>query len=242
MSSRKAVVRLLFLGIALWGCVSFVRAQQFYNLTADEVRIDSVLPRFSCTLPLPREYADSAYQVHIAYPEFIEMTPADIASYLAITQDSLPEMPVVHTQVVVSRKEGSLEASLVPLAYRDGKYCMLVSFMLQVEARPLARRARQVAGASQPADRYAASSVLAEGRWVKIRVPSTGIYELSDALLRKAAGALVPEKGCGQIHQPGKHRVLRDGVQPVPDALGQRALGRAHEPPADRRAEKHHGK
>ena len=36
MSSRKAVVRLLFLGIALWGCVSFVRAQQFYNLTAEQ--------------------------------------------------------------------------------------------------------------------------------------------------------------------------------------------------------------
>ncbi len=186
MSSRKAVVRLFFLGIALWGCVSFARAQQFYNLTADEVRIDSVLPRFSCSLPLPRQYADSAYQVRIAYPEFIEMTPADIASYLALTRDTLPEMPEVHTQVVVSRKEGSLEASFVPLAYRDGKYCMLVSFMLQVEARPLGRRALQVAGATSPAERYAASSVLAEGRWVKIRVPSTGIYELSDALLRKA--------------------------------------------------------
>lgn len=186
MSNSKVVCRLLLLGIALWVSVLSIRAQQFFNLTADEVRIDTVLPRFSCALPLPEQYADSVYHVSIAYPEFIEMTSSDIQRYLAITTDSLPEMPVVESQLVVSRKKGSLEVSLVPLAYRQGKYCMLVSFMLKVEAVPRSHRARQVDGDTAPADRYAANSVLASGRWVKIRVPSSGIYEISDALVRKA--------------------------------------------------------
>ena len=185
MLNRIVSLRLHLLGIALWFCLAS-HAQQFYNLTADEVRIDTVLPRFSCSLPLPKQYDDSLYRVSIAYPEFIDMTPSDIQRYLAITHEPLPEMPEVETNVVVSRKQGSLEASLMPLAYRDGKYCMLVSFMLKVEAVPRPMQAPQAAHATAPADRYVAHSVLAEGRWVKIRVPSTGIYEISDALLRKA--------------------------------------------------------
>jgi len=186
MSNNKVVYRLFLLGIVLLASVSPIRAQRFFNLTADEVRIDSVLPRFSCSLPLPQHYADSVYRVSIAYPEFIEMTPNDIQRYQSITADTLPEMPVVETQVVVSRKQGSLEATLVPLAYRQGKYCMLVSFMLQVEAEPRPMRAPRAGRATAPADRYAANSVLESGRWVKIRVPSTGVYEVSDALISKA--------------------------------------------------------
>lgn len=96
--------------------------QRFFNLTADEVRIDSVLPVFSHSFPLSGNYADSTYTAIILYPEYIQMGDADIRRYQQITDRELPAMPNVKTQVVVERKRGALEVFFVPLVNRDGKY------------------------------------------------------------------------------------------------------------------------
>ena len=68
-------------------------AQQFFNLTAEEVRVDTLLPRFTYSQELGSDYADSVYTVSIDYPEFIDMSPADVKRYHAITGDTLPELP-----------------------------------------------------------------------------------------------------------------------------------------------------
>jgi len=168
------------------GSVLTAGAQRFYNLTADEVRIDSVVPRFACTIPLGDAYADSTYTVGILYPEFMEMTPYSVQRLRQLTTDSLPEMPLPETHVVVERKRGSLEVTFVPFVCREGKYQMLVSFMLSVEAQPIAHNGARRAPAASAADRYAANSVLATGRWAKIRVPASGVYQLTEALVRQA--------------------------------------------------------
>ena len=153
--------------------------QRFFNLTAEEVRIDSVLPVFAHSFPLGDNYADSTYKVSIVYPEFIPMSDADIKKYEKITNAELPELPEVKTQVVVERKKGALEVFLVPLVKRDGKCQKLVSFMLKVEGRITnyeGRITKDVRRKVKSADeRYAAHSVLASGRWAKIQVPSTGV-------------------------------------------------------------------
>ena len=113
-----------------------VQAQGFFNLTADEVKIDSLLPVFGHVFPLGPNYADSVYTVSIDYPEFIDMSAADIARYQKITTDSLPSLPVVESFVGVSRRQGSLYVSFVPLVQREGKYQKLVSFKLTVKALP----------------------------------------------------------------------------------------------------------
>ena len=170
-------------------------AQRFYNLTASEVSIGDELPVFKCSLPLTGAYADSTYTVQIAYPEFIDMSQADIAAYKALGDRPLPDMPEPLVQVVTERRRASLETAFCPLVYREGRYRMLVSFMLKTVARPkdTARRAARVQGTgaqadgtATPASRYAASSVLATGRWAKIRVPSTGVYQLTESLVRQA--------------------------------------------------------
>jgi len=167
-------------------CVS--AQKRFFNLTAGEVKIDTVLPRFSYSVPLGDNYSDSTYEVRIKYPEFIDMSKGDILKYRNITQDELPEMPQVETQVVVERKKGKLELSFVPLVNRMGKHQILVSFMIEVTSKPLrhtALKAKSRAGAV-PSPRYAPNSVLAGGRWVKIRVPANGVYQLTNDLVRKA--------------------------------------------------------
>ena len=162
-------------------------AQKFYNLSAEDVEIDSILPRFTCSIPLGEAYQDSTYSISIAYPEFIAMSKTDIAKYNSISGALLPEMPSINQNISISRKKASLEISFCPLVFKENKYQILVSFMLKVEAKPLKRSVRKLqAKKASAASRYVAHSVLSTGNWAKIRVPSTGVYQLTDALIRQA--------------------------------------------------------
>lgn len=62
--------------------------------------------------------------------------------------------------------------------------------------------------AALPVDHYAANSVLAEGRWVKMKVPSTGVHYLSNTLLRRMG-----------FNNPEKVSVYGTGGGMVPEGL-----------------------
>lgn len=168
--------------------------QRFYNLSAADVAIGDRLPQFAISVPLPEHYADSVYTATLLYPEFIDMSATDIQAYhQLVPSGSLPAMPTLDTHMVFDRKRAQLETSFCPLVYRDGKYRILVSFMLKVQSKARhAQSAKHTQGAKglkatlTPAERYASHSVLAEGRWAKIRVSETGVYQISDALIRQA--------------------------------------------------------
>ena len=155
--------------------------QRFFNLTAEQVRIDSLLPVFTHHVPLGPDYADSVYTVSIVYPEFIPMSEADIERCEKIMSKSLPAMPEVSQVISVDRKQGELTVSFIPLVFRDGRFQKLVSFMLDVRGQKSVVRGRRAA-----TQRYADHSVLATGKWAKIAVPSTGIYQVTTDLIKKA--------------------------------------------------------
>lgn len=204
------------------------RAQKFFNLTADEVRIDTLLPAFHYAYPLDEHYADSTYSVEILYPDFIPMSQADILRYQQLSGRPLGQLPEVVQSLSVSRKQGTLHIGFVPLVYRDGQYQKLVSFMLKVKghAKQQLKRAKRADG-----ERYAANSQLATGTWAKIRVPSTGIYQLTSDLIRQAGFTdlnKVKVYGYGGAMQPevlmGDYLTLTDDLQEVPlcDVDGKR--------------------
>ena len=180
----KAVVALCLMMM----CTEATLAQRFFNLTANEVKVDSTLPRFSHSVALADGFRDSTYSVELLYPEFIDMSTTDIARYMDISGEPLGELPTVEQSIVLDRKRGSLEISFCPLVKRGGRYQILVSFMLQVKASPLKRAQRRTMARALASakERYAAHSVLANGRWAKIRVPSTGVYQLTSDLIRRA--------------------------------------------------------
>lgn len=211
---RRTMTSLVFLCAFLMTLPA--QTQQFFNLTAQEVKIDTLLPVFSHKQLLDEHYADSAYSVAIVYPEFIPMGKEDIERYLRITSEPLPELPVIHQSMAVNRKRGELLVSFVPLVYRNGQYMKLVSFMLEVRGERLhithqpssiAHQTLPITHRASTASRYAEHSVLSSGQWAKIRVPSSGIYQLTEELVKKAGftnidkvkiygygGALQPEK------------------------------------------------
>ncbi len=177
-------------------------AQRFFNLTSDEVSVDSVLPTFTYTIPLSDNYRDSTYTATILYPEFIDMTELDIANYHKLSQAELPALPKVEQRIMLDRRQGNLSVSFCPLVCRDGKYQILVSFMLRVDAEAIQNsksiqkskfKIQNSKGSpqfsnlnSQTSSRYAFHSVLRQGTWAKIRVPSSGVYELTSSLVRRA--------------------------------------------------------
>ncbi|MCI7425801.1 MAG: Por secretion system protein, partial [Prevotella sp.] len=175
-------------------------AQQFFHLTADELRVDTLsAPQFTHVMPLPEAWRDSVYTVRIVYPEYAEMAAADVANYNRLVAEQPDAEPKVETHVTFDCKRASLLAAVNPIVFRDGRYKQLVSFMLRRESRAKADARRDAAAYGERADakvnvwdtlpaakRYAEHSVLREGRWAKIRVAESGIYQLTSALVRQA--------------------------------------------------------
>ena len=175
-----------------------MQAQHFFNLTADEVRVDTLLPVFNYSYPLDSHYADSTYTVAIEYPEFVPMSTEEVERYERITNSelrnangpALPALPEIYQSISIDRKQGTLHIGFIPLVYRDGQYQKLVSFKLGITASQnngITRRASAISHrTSDVSSRYADNSVLRSGSWAKIRVPETGIYQLTGDLIKKA--------------------------------------------------------
>ena len=222
--SKRALLSLLLLCAVLKA-----GAQEFVNLTASEVRIDSVLPLYYHNIPLGANYADSIYSVSIDYPEFIDMSEADIRRYEVISDGApLPALPEVHQYIGVSRRQGTLCVSFIPLVFREGKYQKLVSFRLSLSAETKAA-ARANTQKSSP---YASHSVLASGRWAKISVSETGVYQLTEQLVRRAGFSnlnKVKVYGYGGALQPevirSEYLSATDDLQEIPTCtIGGRRL------------------
>lgn len=185
--------RYIFLAFLLTGLltVADVQAQRFFNLSAEQVKIDSVMPHFGYAFPLPENYRDSIYTVSIVYPEFIDMSLRDQQAYQQLTDDQLPLMPEIQQQVVFDRKKPYLEVSFTPFVERERKQ-ILVSFMLKMEAkakklsRKERREERRERASGTPSERYAEQSVLASGRWAKIRVAASGVHQLTESVIKRA--------------------------------------------------------
>ena len=190
--------------------------KRFYNLTADEVKIDSVLPKTVYSHYLPSNYADSTYSLVLKYPEFIDMSARDVALYKVLTKGKRPgTMPSVDDFITIDRRKACFTATFCPVVYRDGKYKWLVSFMAELVSSPKNGIAAKAKGtlsrsstASTPSSRYAAHSVLATGKWAKIRVAQSGIHQLTDATIRKAG-----------FSDPSKVKIYGYGGNLVPETL-----------------------
>lgn len=187
---------------------------EFTQLNWDELRIDSVLPVYSEVVPLETDYRLYDYAVQVRFGEYAPLTEQETAvvqCFAAQVADSL----CVETHVGVSRGQGMMDISFVPIVSRNGRYKKLLSAKIEIVAVPKAvslGRVKAVANhvrrADQSAARWASKSVLAEGRWVKISVQNDGIYHLTYSAL----------SGMG-FADPSRCRVYGYGGHQQPEAL-----------------------
>ena len=177
----------LYTIILLLTCIITVQAQKrFYNLTAEELRIDSELPNVAYSIPLPDNYQDSTYTLSIRYSEYIDMPESDVRKYKAICENpNTGKNPEITQGISVDRKKATFVAYLTPIVYREGRYQYLVSFLAELKAfaSTKAKARRQV---DAKGDRYAEHSVLSQGKWAKISVATSGIHQLTASTIKSA--------------------------------------------------------
>lgn len=180
-------MRKLYTIILLLTCIITVQAQKrFYNLTAEELRIDSFLPNVAYSVPLPQNYQDSTYTLSIRYPEYIDMPASDVRKYKAICKELNTEKnPKIQHSISIDKKRATFVAHISPIVFRNGKYQYLVSFLADLKSSPVSKaKAKRLA--SPKAERYAEHSVLSKGKWAKIRVSSSGIHQLTASTIKSA--------------------------------------------------------
>ena len=133
-------------------------------------------PHYTQTIRLGSGYSGGDIRVTVEFPSY-EPLPTwqqDAMDRLRLTLG--PGLKVEQDIRYVSG-EAYLVVRMVPMAYHEGRYCRVTSFRLRVTETATHRAPGRAAQADATA--YPDSSVLASGRWVKIRVGETGVYSIS---------------------------------------------------------------
>ena len=180
---RNLVIFLLLVIMSLSG-----RAQQaFTQLDWNVLRIDSVLPHYTEVVPLETDYHLFNYYARVRFPEWEALTSKETAVAERFA-DEIADTLRIHTAVGISRGQGLIDIDFVPLVRREGKLWKLLSGKIEIvpvwkgTSLRYLQGNRSTRGAQE--GRWATSSVLATGKWVKISLTHDGIYHLTHGQLR----------------------------------------------------------
>lgn len=199
---------LLITGITLLSLASTnLSAQDFVYVSQSQLRMDSVLPKVSQFIPLPKGYQDSTYAIQLQYPEYTALNRKQRRRYRKLTGNRLaPERPTIELSTFQERKNGTLALQFDPIVTHDGRLCYISSYKpVTVATANVSFLTR--AGEEETAQTYAENSVLRQGNWAKIRVSETGVHRLTADVIRRAGfsdiskvkiygygGALIPDR------------------------------------------------
>lgn len=204
-----------------------VRAQEFYEVDWTLLKVDSLLPNVLHTLPLPDDADGNECRVRLLYPEYEPLPAADVERVQKMAV-SLPSTPHIECVTAVTLKQPNLQVSVCPIVLQDGSYRRLLSYKLEIdvdEKNKITKRQTRLSSSVDTKERYTTESLLAKGKWVKIKVPSTGVYKITRKEL-SAMGFTRPEKvrmygqGGYQLSESQIHLCV-DDLKEVPLYRGQ---------------------
>lgn len=126
----------------------------------------------------------------IEYPEYVKLSHKAVAKLRAEGFEAQKQVQFT-PHLSQSRGETWVEVGYVPIIEREGtwyeiKNYNLVPYIKGPKLPQATRRIMQTMKRVERTNRYANHSVLAKGKWVKISVSKEGIYQLTDAQLKKA--------------------------------------------------------
>ncbi|MCE5331238.1 MAG: type IX secretion system sortase PorU [Bacteroidales bacterium] len=130
---------------------------------------ENQLPYFNQRFPAEPSFS---YIVSIENPVYVNLS-ADESLLLPGNAD-LNENPQIETQILKERGNSLLDITVFPFVKRSGQILKLKSFVLKTEKSNTPQK-------MQAATRhtYAANSVLANGKFVKIKIVNSGVYKLT---------------------------------------------------------------
>lgn len=166
------IVTLLLLHISSVTANGFVKfATQTYTIGEKLPTLDTLCYVGHGTTP----------QVSLYYPEYAELTKEEVR-LIKRYKHTLTERPLVTTEMGTSRGRALVNVSITPFIKRGSKHYRLLSAKLLVATTPDASASARTLHSLRSGDitgRYKNHSVLATGKWVKIRVNDTGIHQLT---------------------------------------------------------------
>jgi len=126
------------------------------------------LPYFNQRMSYDRNLS---FQVELVNPVYVPLTGEE---NLIVSVNSIPAQIKVQANLQKESGDEYMNLSILPFVSKDGKILKLLSFDLQITKAPLALNVKRTA-----LHTYAAHSVLAQGKFVKIKIRESGIYKLT---------------------------------------------------------------
>lgn len=130
----------------------------------DETRLPHFNKRIACE-------AAFLYKAELKNPVYIPLSGEENE---LLSSSSIPSEPEVKTDMRHIRGATSLDIWVFPFVMQDGKILKLISFDLQINKT---KHPQKISTATRHT--YSESSVLAHGKFVKIRIKESGIYKLT---------------------------------------------------------------
>jgi len=113
-----------------------------------------------------------SYHAELKNAVFIPLTGDE--SNILSGNHSIQADPVIKTEIASERGSGTLNVSIFPFVKRDGNFLKLLSFDLQISKTSLPLKITSVNNRV-----YTSTSVLNQGKFVKLRIKESGIYKLT---------------------------------------------------------------
>ena len=165
---------------------------------------DTLPPCYTESFQLGADWQSKDYSFLMHYTETEPATEEEILRY-KVDVDALDSVFRVNTYLGVMSKQGCLDVSVYPFARYNNKVYKLISFKPVV--RSVNRKLNSGRMLKTAAERYASHSLLSSGRWVKIRIGESGVYQLTKSQLSKMGFA-----------DPAKVKLYGYGLPVLPEA------------------------
>lgn len=191
----------LFLLWSILLAVPSLRAnvQDFITLDWTEFLSKEYTPTYETIYNIGKDINKEGYSVQIFYPEFTALTQAETKHIKKWNLKNITDSIVINQQLGVSRKNGILDISFVPIIRKKKTLYKLESFKLVVKPIEAKKQkstslkySKETTNTTESSP-YAQHSVLANGRWAKIAVSKEGVYQLTSTFL-SSLGFKNPER------------------------------------------------
>lgn len=173
----------------------------FVHIDSSMYCVAESMPRFTYEV-FVGDIVNADYEVSLCYPEFKTLSSKELRALKTlqkagmakadaeVDQDENMLIPSpspacgldLDTYMTVNRKQGYLNISFSPVVRHEGTWKRILSCQVKVSPKAGAKRAAAKAASTE---RWTENSVLATGKWAKIRVAKEGIYQLTDADIKK---------------------------------------------------------
>lgn len=156
--------------------------QAFYHITAQQCSVIDSIPVFTEELR-PTQSAGN-YHIELLFPEYRELTSTERALIPTLhSKLGTPTAPKIKQTILVDRGMPVISVSFTPFVYQNGKWKYVSS--CQLRAVPVTSAPLSTRGNTNADERWTTQSVLAQGKWAKIRVKEEGIYQITPDFLRR---------------------------------------------------------